>query len=132
MTTKEIFNKHSFNYCGKNVLFEDSAIEAMEEYKNESQEDGVSQCIIKQSGGKECKELCELCFERYKSFLFEQEQGLDVNGLLRSMHAIVEREGKDTNWEAFRKKLEHILKVQHKQMYPSMYDENGNNIYLKK
>jgi len=38
----------------------------------------------------------------------------EYNCLLRSAHAIAEREGKDTNWEAFTNRLKAALKKHHK------------------
>ena len=37
----------------------------------------------------------------------------DANELCRSMNAIVEREGKDVNWDAFRNQLGMQLELQH-------------------
>lgn len=40
------------------------------------------------------------------------------NDLLRSAWMIAKRDGKDTNWEAFRGQLSIALERQHKMMYP--------------
>jgi hypothetical protein len=40
------------------------------------------------------------------------------NEILRSAYAIAMRNGKDTDWDGFRKKLDIRLDVQHKIMYP--------------
>lgn len=42
----------------------------------------------------------------------------DANDLCRSAFQIAERDGKDTNWPAFRAQLEASLKRQHAIMYP--------------
>lgn len=41
----------------------------------------------------------------------------ESNGLLRSAFMIAKRDGKETNWEAWRKQLEIALTRQHKMMY---------------
>lgn len=46
---------------------------------------------------------------------------MEVNSLFRSFHAIIEREGKDTNWDAIKKKVEMVLKIQHRMMYSDQY-----------
>ena len=40
-----------------------------------------------------------------------------ANDVCRTMWHIVDREGKDTNWEGFKKILDKELKLQHKLMY---------------
>lgn len=51
----------------------------------------------------------------------EAELELDeVNSLLRSAYQIALRDGKDTNWEAWRNQLFKVLKKQHKLMYPNI------------
>ena len=44
-----------------------------------------------------------------------------ANDLLRSAYAIAERDGKDTNWEAFRKKLGPVLQRQNQILNGSGY-----------
>jgi hypothetical protein len=41
-----------------------------------------------------------------------------ANDVLRSMYQIVDREGKDTNWQAIRNQLIAVLAEQHQAMYP--------------
>lgn len=41
-----------------------------------------------------------------------------ANEICRSMAAIADREGAETNWEAFRKQLAKQLKIQHAIQYP--------------
>lgn len=43
---------------------------------------------------------------------------VEPNSLLRSAYAIAKRDGKDTNWESFRKLLLKELEIEHKIMYP--------------
>lgn len=50
-----------------------------------------------------------------------EEHLMEVNSLFRSFHAIIEREGKDTNWDAIKKKVEMVLKIQHRMMYSDQY-----------
>lgn len=47
-----------------------------------------------------------------------------ANQMCRSMNSIVEREGKDTNWAAFRARLKDCLELQHKIMYPKTYQND--------
>ncbi len=47
----------------------------------------------------------------------ERKLLFEANSLLRSVHSIVERKGKDTNWEAFGKRLDESLKRQHEHMF---------------
>ena len=42
----------------------------------------------------------------------------ESNGLLRSAFMIAKRDGKETNWEAFRNQVSIALERQHKMMYP--------------
>jgi len=56
----------------------------------------------------------------------------NANGLCRSMHAIVSRNQKDTNWKAFKKQLKEGLSIQHKAMYPERYDAKGAAIPFDK
>ncbi len=42
----------------------------------------------------------------------------ESNGLLRSAFMIAKRDGKETNWEAFRGQLSIALERQHKMIYP--------------
>lgn len=42
----------------------------------------------------------------------------EANGLLRSAHSIAERNGSQTNWEAFRGQLKKALDKQHAILYP--------------
>ena len=42
-----------------------------------------------------------------------------ANNVCRSMHAIVERDGRDTNWEAFERLLSDELKAQHALLWPT-------------
>ena len=42
----------------------------------------------------------------------------ESNSLLRSAFMIAKRDGKETNWEAWRKQLNIALERQHKMMYP--------------
>ncbi len=42
----------------------------------------------------------------------------EANSLLRTAHAIVEREGRSTNWWGYSKLLNKALKRQHEYMYP--------------
>lgn len=47
-----------------------------------------------------------------------KEKDLEIaNGLIRSAFEIAKRNGKDTNWVAFRKQLDKELKRQHKILY---------------
>ena len=43
-----------------------------------------------------------------------------ANDICRSMHAIAERAGEETNWEAFRNRLDAALKEQHAIMFPTV------------
>ena len=47
-----------------------------------------------------------------------EEEVKESNGLLRSTYQIAKRDGKDTNWEAFRNQVYIALVRQHEQMYP--------------
>ena len=85
---------------------------------------------------------CEECFNTHSEFLPHPEQLLheiklegshiiqlneeikrlmdevkESNQIIRSAYSIAERDGKDTNWEAWRKKLEIALARQHAMMY---------------
>jgi hypothetical protein len=42
----------------------------------------------------------------------------EANGLLRSAYCIAERDGKATNWEAFRGQLKTTLEKQHAILWP--------------
>lgn len=46
-----------------------------------------------------------------------------ANDICRSMHAIAERAGEETNWEAFRDRLDVALKEQHAIMFPTVADK---------
>ena len=46
--------------------------------------------------------------KRYETML------LEANELLRSAYAIAQRNGEQTNWEAFRNQLKQALEAQHK------------------
>ena len=48
-----------------------------------------------------------------------------ANDICRSMHAIAERAGEDTNWEAFRDRLDVALKEQHAIMFPTVVPANA-------
>ena len=48
----------------------------------------------------------------------------ESNRLLRSTYQIAVRDGKDTNWEAFRNQVYIALVRQHEQMCPKSVDEN--------
>jgi hypothetical protein len=42
----------------------------------------------------------------------------ESNQIIRSAYSIAERDGNETNWEAWRKQLEIALERQHAMMYP--------------
>lgn len=42
----------------------------------------------------------------------------EANEIICSFHAIIEREGKDTNWKGMKFQVNEILKKQHKIIYP--------------
>jgi hypothetical protein len=46
-----------------------------------------------------------------------EEEVKESNGLLRSTYQIASRDGKDTNWDAFKKQVYSALDRQHKMMY---------------
>ena len=58
--------------------------------------------------------------ERVKKLEAEVEES---NGLLRSTYQIASRDGKDTNWEAFRNQVHIALVRQHEQMYGEESEE---------
>ena len=64
-------------------------------------------------GVPDCRGKIKEIWHTEAEFEFEQ-----ANSLLRSAYAIALREGKDTNWEAWRNQLLKELKRQHKIMYP--------------
>lgn len=47
----------------------------------------------------------------------------EANDLLRSAHAIAEREGRETGWPTFRKRVSKVLKKQHK-VLTDYYDQH--------
>ena len=51
----------------------------------------------------------------------------DANEIIRSFYAVIEREGKDTNWEALKNKAKGILKEQH----DCIYDNDAETIRLQ-
>ena len=61
-------------------------------------------------------------FERLKDEIKES------NGLLRSAFMIAKRDGKETNWEAWRKQLEITLTRQHKMMYGEKAQQALNEV----
>lgn len=73
---------------------------------------------------------------RYKSCLKIKQKKYDkllkallsANDLCRSAHAIAEREGKNTNWKAFKARLSKSLKVQH----AAIYGEEATNANTKR
>jgi len=52
-----------------------------------------------------------------------EEEVKESNGLLRSTYQIAKRDGKDTNWEAFRNQVHIALVRQHEQMYGEESEE---------
>jgi len=75
----------------------------------------------------------ELPFKNMYSTITEQQRDalkpyldalIQANQLCRSMNSIAEREGKQTNWVAFKKQLSEALLVQHQLMYPKT-NQNG-------
>jgi hypothetical protein len=52
----------------------------------------------------------------------------ESNGLLRSAFMIAKRDGKETNWEAWRKQLEIALTRQHKMMYGEKAQQALNEV----
>ena len=52
-----------------------------------------------------------------------EEEVKESNGLLRSAYQIAKRDGKDTNWEAFRNQVYIALVRQHEQMYGEESEE---------
>ncbi len=52
-----------------------------------------------------------------------------ANSLCRSANEIAKREGQDTNWESFQKKLDESLAIQHRVLYPAeAYVEDEDSI----
>ena len=58
--------------------------------------------------------------QRVRELVVEVEES---NGLLRSTYQIASRDGKDTNWEAFRNQVHIALVRQHEQMYGEESEE---------
>lgn len=50
----------------------------------------------------------------------------EVNDVLRSAHSIASREGKETNWPAFTKRVAAILEQQHKMIVDYFRDDDHN------
>ena len=49
---------------------------------------------------------------------------LESNGALRSSYQIALREGRDTNWESYAKKLADLLERQHKVIYSNSWGDD--------
>jgi hypothetical protein len=49
----------------------------------------------------------------------------DANEVCRSMMAISSRKGEETNWDAFRTRLQNSLDLQHRILHPDRYDNDG-------
>ena len=54
----------------------------------------------------------------------------EANDILRSTHAIAKREGRDTGWPTFLKRVDDVLEKQHKVLI-AYYDEAENGDFLE-
>jgi hypothetical protein len=65
----------------------------------------------------------EISMSRFAELLNERpmQELTKANELLRSVHAVVQRKGADTNWEALEGQLSALLQEQHRILYPEQY-----------
>lgn len=94
---------------------------------NEDQALTISQTDYAYTIDKEMMEMMEKRIAELETYIddfdedFERlkDEVKESNGLLRSAFMIAKRDGKETNWEAWRKQLEIALERQHAMMYPN-------------
>lgn len=67
-------------------------------------------------------ELSQITTAKTAKEIFLEELLLEANDVLRTSMAIAERDGLDTGWEPFRRKLRKVLEKQHKILYPDIYE----------
>ena len=46
---------------------------------------------------------------------------IEANGIIRSFHAVCDRDGEKTNWDALGRQVKEVLATQHQYLHPEQY-----------